>query len=240
MQKNEDGYIVVETIGTFMLFTLLVVSILSLINIVTIQTRVHYALTQTANELSMYSYVIDALGLSNDIKALDETGRQVESDIDTMRSDLNAIQSGLTTSSSSTIDFFDNLAAVVDAVGGLSGTAGNMLQDPKGTFVNVVMYGLDTLKNQAMQEFVILPMLEKYLNNGNQDADAFLTSYGVVGGLDSFLLDGSVFIDSEGDITIVASYEIDYTFGILPLPFATIQVEQTAKTKAWLGGIDSE
>ena len=223
-----------------MLFTLLVVSILSLINIVTIQTRVHYALTQTANELSMYSYVLDALGLSNDIKALDETGRQVESDIDNMLNDLNTIQNGLTTSSSSTTDFFDNLDAVVEAVGSLSNSAGSALQDPKGTFVNVVRYGLDTAKNYAMQEFVIRPMLEKYLNNGNQDADAFLTSYGIVGGLDSFLLDKSVFIDSAGDITIVASYEIDYTFGTLPLPFATIQVEQTAKTKAWLGGVDSE
>lgn len=54
MGKNENGYITVETLGTFLPFVLLVVSILSLVNIVTAQTRVHYALTQTANAISVY------------------------------------------------------------------------------------------------------------------------------------------------------------------------------------------
>lgn len=240
MRKDQGGYIVVETIGAFLLFTLLVVSILSLINIVTVQTRIHYALTQTANELSMYSYVIDALGLSADIKALDETGQKVQGEIDGVRKDLDTIKNGLTTPPRSTTQFFDDLDAVVDAVGSLGGTAQGILQDPKGTFVDVVRYGLDTAKNHMMQKYVIRPMLAKYLENGGQDANSFLIGAGIEGGLDGILLDQSKFIDTAGDITIVASYTIDYTFGALPLPFAKIQVEQTAKTKAWLGGVDNE
>ena len=45
MKRDENGYIVVETIGCFVLFVFLMTSILSLINIVTLQARVHYALT---------------------------------------------------------------------------------------------------------------------------------------------------------------------------------------------------
>lgn len=240
MRRKDGGYIVVETIGAFMLFTLLLVSILSLINVVTVQTRVHYALTQTANELSMYSYVLDALGLSNTIRGLDETSREVQTQMEGVVSDLNTIQSGFSTAPSSTTELFDNLNAVIDAVGSLSDSAGSALQDPSGTLVDVVRYGLDSAKNWAMQEYIIRPMLEGYLQNGRQDATSFLNSYGVSGGVGSFQLDKSVFIDSAGDITIVASYEIDYTFGALPLPFAKIQVEQTAKTRAWLGGIKSE
>ena len=41
MRRDERGYIVVETIGSFLLFVLAVTSILSLINIVAVQARVH-------------------------------------------------------------------------------------------------------------------------------------------------------------------------------------------------------
>lgn len=236
MRKKEDGYIVVETTVAFMLFTLLVVSILSLINIVVVQTRVHYALTQTATELSMYSYVIDVLGLTSDIKALDRTGQEVQGKIDSVINDLNTIERGLTTPPSDTTKFFGNLDAVLGAIQGLANTGQEIIENPKGTFVNVVRFGLDKAKNNAMQ-VVMRPMLEKYLENDGQSADSFLRSYGVKDGIS---LDGSVFIDSNGDITIVASYDIDYTFGLLPLPkdVKTIHVKQTAKTKAWLGGAD--
>ena len=48
MKRDEGGYIVVETITSFLLFVLLNISILSLINIVTVQSRIHYAVTQAA------------------------------------------------------------------------------------------------------------------------------------------------------------------------------------------------
>lgn len=60
MKKNisdEKAYITVETLGSFIPFALLVVSILSLVNIVTAQTRIHYALTQAANTISVYGHL---------------------------------------------------------------------------------------------------------------------------------------------------------------------------------------
>lgn len=235
VKKTEEGYIVVETALSFTLFILLVVSILSLINIVTIQARIHYALTQTANELSMYSYVLDALGLSGDIKGLDKTGHEVQEKIDGVIEDLKTIERGVTTVPGSTGAFFDNLDALTDAVRSLSNTAGEIADDPKGTFVKVVRYGLNGAKNYGMQELVIRPMIGKYLKNGTQDGEEYLNSCGI-NGLDGLELGKCVFIDSKGDITIVASYDIDYSFGLLPLSFTKIHVEQTAKTSAWLGG----
>jgi len=57
MKKDQHGYIVVETIGAFMLFVFFVASILMLINIVAVQARVHNAITQAAETVSMYSYI---------------------------------------------------------------------------------------------------------------------------------------------------------------------------------------
>jgi len=72
IRSDEKGYIVVETVGTFVPFMLLVISILSLVNIVTLQARVHYALTQAANTLSMYSYVLEAVGAADKLISLDK------------------------------------------------------------------------------------------------------------------------------------------------------------------------
>lgn len=65
MRGDENGYIVVETITCFILFVFLNISILSLINIVTVQARVYYALTQAAEAVSMYTYVLDVTGVAS-------------------------------------------------------------------------------------------------------------------------------------------------------------------------------
>ena len=82
MKRDQGGYIVVETIACFTLFVFLMMSILSLINIVTVQARVHYAITQAAETLSMYSYTLDAMGAAEKLmKSADraDRGRRGES-----------------------------------------------------------------------------------------------------------------------------------------------------------------
>jgi len=81
MGKNEKGYITVETLGTFLPFVFLVVSILSLVNIVTVQTRVHYALTQTANTLSVYAHATSGQPKNNIETVLENIGSIDSEDI---------------------------------------------------------------------------------------------------------------------------------------------------------------
>lgn len=57
--KDERGYIVVETVGTFVPLVLLIISILSLVNIVAVQARMHFALTQAAITISVLSYSLE-------------------------------------------------------------------------------------------------------------------------------------------------------------------------------------
>jgi len=59
MRKDERGYVIVETMGTFILFVFLMVSILSLVNIAALRAKVHHAITQAAQTLSVYSYVLE-------------------------------------------------------------------------------------------------------------------------------------------------------------------------------------
>ena len=53
MKRDEKGYIVVETLLAFVLYLLAMLSILSLVNISVVQSRIHYAITEACESISM-------------------------------------------------------------------------------------------------------------------------------------------------------------------------------------------
>jgi len=215
MEKNDNGYIVVETVGTFIPFLLLVISILSLENIIALQARVHNALTQAASTLSMYSYVLEATGVADNLITMDEKAGAISDSI-------NSVLSGIDSISKGNIPSGNNIL----------GQLGSMLDDPKGMFQSAANYGLSTAINYASAQMVS-PLVERYLTNGDLSGSDYLHSVGV----ERFDITDCVIIDRNGNIKITASYEIEYTFGALRLPFRpTLRVTQTAITKAWLNG----
>ena len=218
MRKDENGYIVVETVGTFIPFLLLVISILSLVNIVTLQARVHNALTQAANTLSMYSYVLYITGAADGLITLDSKASASSKNINAVISGIESLSKG----------------------NGLDTNVGNRvlnaaesaLSDPKTAIQNLLNLGAGELRNKATEQLV-RPMIGRYLANGDMSGEEYLASVRVV----NFNLSDCVIIDRNGNVKLTVDYEIEYAFGALRLPFGpTLRVTQTAITKAWLGG----
>ena len=87
-------------------------------------------------------------------------------------------------------------------------------------------------------------MVGRYLSNGAMTGDEFLKAFGVEEGLDGLTFydfDGagndSILLDADGNVKLAVRYEVNYTFGALPLPFEpSLKISQVVKTKAWLGG----
>jgi len=94
MNKDENGYIVVETVGTFIPFVLLVISILSLVNIVTMQARVHNALTQAANMISIQSYMLYSSNMSDGIMDLNNKSNEIKEEIKSVMTGIELISKG--------------------------------------------------------------------------------------------------------------------------------------------------
>ena len=243
---DEDGYIVVETIGAFVPFVLLVVSILSLINIVAVQARVHYALTQAANTLSMYSYTLEVLGVANDMTTLDNKAYKVASEIGAIKNDINSVLSGL--------DSLSNISGALESGGNAAnrvfGWGEEAAGDPKTALQYLMNYGANELRGLVI-EAMARPLVGRYLANGNISGDTYLARAGVInkrtGARGLYALEfyqfsnaglgNSMLIDKDGNVKLVAQYEILYTFGRLPLPFKpTLRITQTVVTKAWLNG----
>ena len=114
----------------------------------------------------------------------------------------------------------------------------------------LLSFGQNELRNQAF-ELMVRPLVGRYLMNGDMTGDEYLRSVRVVNrhtgavGLDALEfyqfsnlgMGNSVLIDRNGNINLTVYYEVEYTFGALPLPFnPTLRITQTAITKAWLNG----
>jgi len=250
MKRDERGYIVVETIGSFTLFVFLVISILSLINIVTVQARVHYAITQAAETISMYAYTLDAMGVSDHLINSANRADKTEGEMNKFASNVNSVFKAIE-------DF--SISGIRDSTGALyeqgSEVVGRVEDDPRDVFQNVMNYGLQKGGSFLFGELA-RPLVGRYLTNGEMSADEFLKAFHVIGGLDGLNFapgnfngwdskgnritasyDSTRLLTGAGDVRLVVSYKIDYTFGALPLPFGELEVTQEAVTKAWLDGL---
>jgi len=202
MWKNDDGYIVVETVGTFIPFLLLVISILSLVNIVSVQARVHHALTQAGNTLSMYSYVLKATGVSDSLVTLDSKGNVLR----------------------------ENILSVIDGIESLN--FGDVDLDFEISPEGIMNYGLNEARNLASAGLV-RPMVMRYLSGSKLSGEEYLSNANV----SNFYLTRAMIVDQNENVKLTIEYEVDYSFGVLRLPFGPrLRITQTVVTKAWLTG----
>ena len=218
MRKDENGYIVVETVGTFIPFIFLVISILSLVNIVTLQARVHNALTQAAKSLSMYSYILKATGVAGNLITADAKASVVKENLNSVITGIESLSKG---------------NGLNDDVGNrmLSG-AEKAMSDPKFIIQGFLNYGVGDLRNLVTSQFV-KPLVGRYMANGEMSGNEYLSSVRVK----NFELDNCIIVDRNGNVKITVDYEVEYTFGALRLPFGpTLKITQTVVTKAWLDG----
>lgn len=237
MARDENGYIVVETISAFLLFTLLIVAILSIISIVMIQARVHYAITQACETVSMYSYVLDLTGAAEHIQNNSAKAGSVQGQVDEFRTNVNGLLDGIEKLDPSQIgqkgDALVNQAQSV---------AGSAQADPKGTLQLLLNYGVSQ-GGSALFEQLVRTLVGRYLTNGELSGDQYLRNYGVIGGLEGldfpkFGAHNSELLDADGNVKIVVQYDVEYSFGALILPFQEprLHITQEVMTKAWLGG----
>ncbi|MDL2234029.1 hypothetical protein LJC63_10705 [Ruminococcaceae bacterium OttesenSCG-928-L11] len=221
--RDEQGYIVVETVGGFTLFILLITSILMLVNIVSVQNRVHYAVTQTAQEISMYCYALEVTGVADKLIGYSETADKVRGEISGFKDSLEGVIGGI--ENLSPADVTKSAEEGGDQLDG-------WIQNPKQTLMEFLQLGADELKTFAFRNLSEM-LFKKYIVSEGVSYEQFQTNWGIIDGFD---FSGTQFLAQSEDIEIVVTYKVDYTFGALPLPFTELTISHTAKTRAWLGG----
>jgi hypothetical protein len=221
---------------------LFILSVLGLVNVTTVQARVHYALTQTANTVAMYSYVLEVLGIAGVMIESEEKSEELRGEAKAAQDNINSILNGI-------MDL--DMGGIPTGAENITGDFGRWMENPLEIVQLFLNYGVSTLKDWMFEQ-MIRPLMDRYLTvyipGARMSGHQYLSNSSVVGGInglrfnDGFLQglfnEGrrSVLIDQDGSITIYVNYDIDYFWGILPLQFTQLSVTQSVSTGAWLGG----
>lgn len=124
MKTNKNGMITIEASITLIIFISVMAAMVMALNIFIVHNKIQYALTQMSNQLSMFMYLYDDLGIKNvSDKLHDNIDTATENLNDTASNTSELLDSGMTlindaTDISSITDSFNSFSSVIDSIAG--------------------------------------------------------------------------------------------------------------------------
>lgn len=260
--KKENGSVTIEATISLSTFMFAIVTILTIVNICIVQSRMSYALNTTAKEISQYSYLYSLTGLNDSQSQLYNAGVEGTKDISQILGDINTVYNEIEnlgqTGNQSPDNIDDIMSAWDSAVGSVENieAAGSSLynsisdiaSDPKNLMFGIAKMaaseGFDLVKSRLIAAPLAKTMIKKHLvNSDDGDVDSYLKFLGVVPSANGSYLDGLDFTQStlfpygSNEIRINVSYDVK-VIALLPIDFS-FHFNQTAVTNGWLAGEQS-
>lgn len=260
--KDEKGAITVEATISLSAFMFAIVTILSVINICTVQAKIGVAINTTAKELSQYCYLYSLTGLSESEANLRENGisdtAELNSVVQNIGTVFDEIQNLGESPKYSDLDIQGALDIVESKIGSIENikVAGSSLQDslmviaedPKGLIMGIAKMaasdGLELAKSHLIAAPLSKGLCKKHLvNSSDGSVESYLKSLGIVpnaagsylGGLD--FSESTIFPYGSNEITVSVNYKVKI-IALLPIDFE-YEFTQTAITNGWLCGDSS-
>lgn len=201
--RGKKGSLTIEASISYPIFLMVIVTMLYIIRIVYTYGLVQHAVSQTAKELSMYTYIYQVTGLN-------ETNQDIQGSVSGRTEQFNQ-------DVGSVVSLYDSFRSG-DFSGSYEGTT-----DPTEILKNIgsAMLGEGSAElNNWLFEAVVRPMMEGYIgadSKGNS-ADNRLKALRVIGGLKGLDLSSSSFFEDGTTVDIVVCYTIDPLFPIDIMP----------------------
>lgn len=200
--KNK-GVLTIEASIAYSFFLMIVVTFLYLMRIVYTYGLVQHAVSQTAKELSMYTYIYQIAGI-NDLNGQIQEG--TAGGTESFNRDVEEV-----------INLYETFSSG-DFSGSYEGTT-NPVQMLKNIGSVLLGEGSKELNNQMFQ-LIVRPLMEGYIgvdSRGNS-ADERLKALRVIGGMGGFDYSASHFFEDGATVDLVVCYTIDPVFPIDIMP----------------------
>lgn len=223
MKKNCRGSITVEACLTFTLFMFAFIGITSLSRFVRAESKIQYAMNQTAKEFSEYTYVFYRVGLIEEGKTSTEETDKILNDLDTFTTAIsnagNVARGNSKGSNSESVKTIINNANAISDVK----KASNALYNDLKTFVDnptVVMKELwtilktnvgDEVKSQVVAPVICRILMPKYISDDSKVANQYLEDMGVVNGMNGLDFSSSTIMSDGKTINLVVHYKMKIT-----------------------------
>lgn len=222
--KKNRGSLTVEAVLFLIPFMMAFLTLINAARFVEAEVIVHHAITQTAKQISTYSYVLTKSKISSHIQGTHKKSEKfktsVDGAIDSVQNFANAV--GNVGSSG---DLAGDLHTAVDAGSTAGKTLTDFFSDPKA-----IVTGVFQVAKSEGEGFVLANIagalarsnIKKSIVMMSDDPDAYLTNIGIIGGLSGLDFLQSKWIstgDGKADIKIVVTYKMknllfpDFDFG---------------------------
>lgn len=204
-RKKQKGSLTVEASISYSVFLMVIVTVLYLMRIVYAYGLMQHAVSQTAKELSMYTYLYQVSGLN-------EVNQGIAGATSDRREQFN-------TDAEEIVQFYETFSSG-DLTASYNGTT-----NPKELFKNIAGALLNKVGgelNHQLFELAVRPLLASYIgadaSGQSNTADARLKALRVVNGMSGLNLDSSHFFEDGATIDLIVCYTIDPVMPIDILP----------------------
>ena len=231
--QKEKGAITVEATIFLMLFIVFFISLLNLVDMVRAQIIIQNAVTQTAKELSQYSYILTKTGVVEASNENYEKVKEVRSDVESVANDITEI-SGAITNITTSGNIAGSIQTITGAYNSMSGVVENY-DDPEKLLAAALAVGMNRIET-AIKPVVIgnvtKSRLKAHLSSDGSDPDRRLKKLGIENGLDGLDFSESKWFDEGNqDIYIVCTYKIKFRYMFLEM--YTPELKVCAATRIW-------
>lgn len=262
--KSEDGAVIIEATISLSVFMFLIVTVLTIVNICYVQSKMSIAINETAKEISQYSYLYGITGLNDKQKALAEQGKAANDSVNNIIDGVGSLMDTVESTKKDVTNTYENTMAGNFSVDMLSQTGKNIseninsgrasieavenelsaiAEDPVAFLKSLAaLFGngaIDKAKSHLIAAPVAKLMSKRHFKSASDgDSESFLRGLGVVPKGTSYI-NGINFSKSElfpsGDNKI----KIVAIYRVKVVPLLPVDMDftfcQTAETKGWFG-----
>ncbi len=262
--KSEDGAIIIEATISLSVFMFFIVTLLTIVNICYVQSKMSIAINETAKELSQYSYLYAISGLNEKQKQLVEAGEpaknstnnvisSVGSLLDTVESTKGDVVSGYESATSGNMDanqltelgknISDNIKSGRASVEAIESEFSGIAEDPVAFLKSLAALFGNGVIEEAKSHLIAAPvaklMSKRHFKSASDgDSESFLRGLGVVPKGNSYI-NGINFTKSKLFPDGNNEIKIVAIYRAKVVPLLPIDMKftfcQTAQTKGWFG-----
>lgn len=249
--RRDLGSVTVEATIALTIFIFAFLGVSSLSSLARAESKVQYALNQSAKELSQYMYVFYRAGLYEKSNAGNEEIKKVD-DLIKATGDFSNMIKTASTDVSNAGDLFnkedvageikDTISTVKDDANGIVEKGKALGEKYKAVADNptAVLNGIyDVIKESAgstIRSKIVAPivgnvLMPKYLESNNHTADEYLESVGVENGMRGLNFALSSIMEDGRTINLTVVYTVKYNIPLVGEK--DFVIKQTASTAAW-------
>lgn len=212
-KKSEQGSLTVEALLFLIPFMCAFFTLINIARFVQSEMLIHHAITQTAKQVSTYSYVLTKSGISEAIQATDKKSEKFKTDTEEAVSSVTDFMTAMGGLGNG--DIVGEVENIINTGGQAQETLTEYFSDP-----DALVGGVFALAKSEMENAVLVSVvgavsksnIKSAISKISEDPDKYLKNIGITEGMEGLDFSDSQWMseaDGKGNLRIVVTYELE-------------------------------